>query len=136
MNRRRFVRRSGLALAASVSGCLSASEGGGGSQRTETLQRRFWLEEVSLSSSKRDAVTPIVFGALSAEEREIVRTAIEDGEYTVAQESTSQAVERLRDRIEERTGNGSTLEAYLRVEETYYRIGFADGDHIVAHPDH
>lgn len=136
MNRRRILSGVGTVLVASVSGCVSRIDPQGDSQRTATLQIRFWLKNVSLSASKRESVTPIVFEELSREEREIARTALEDGEYTVEQASASPALEDLRDRIEQRTGNGETLEAYFRRAGTYYRIGFADGDHIIAHPDH
>ncbi|NHN41588.1 hypothetical protein G9C85_08050 [Halorubellus sp. JP-L1] len=107
-----------------------------GSEGTDSLGIRFWLEEVSLTQSEREQVTSIAFDDLSSDQREIVRTVFEEGEYTTAHESASPALEALRDRIEQRTGNGETLEAYLRRKDTYYRVGFADGDHIIAHPDH
>lgn len=136
MNRRHFVSGAGLTVTAPFAGCLSALDGNGNSQETEDLPVRFWLKEVSLSASKQESVNPIVFGELSTGEREIVQTALDEGEYTVEQGSEPPALENLRDRIEQRTGNGETLEAYLRREDIYYRVGFADGDHIIAHPDH
>ena len=77
-----------------------------------------------------------MFEDLSTVEQGIVQTAFEEGGYTVEQGSEPSALEDLRDRIEQRTGNGETLEVYLRHTDTYYRVGFADGDHIIAHPDH
>jgi hypothetical protein len=136
MNRRRFLSDLGVALVASGAGCVSRTDSGGNSQGTEELPIRFWLKEVSLSASEHESITPIVFENLSIGEREIVRTALEEEEYTVDPESTSPPLEDLRDRIEQQTGDGETLEAYLRREVTYYRVGFADGDHILAHPDH
>lgn len=136
MNRRRFVAGAGLALAAPFAGCLSGTATDEPSQGTADLPVRFWLEDASLSTSERDALDPIVFGELSTGERDIVRTALEDGEYTVDQASKPSAVESLRARIEQRTGNGETLEAYLRRGDVYHGVGFADGDHIIAHPDH
>lgn len=136
MTRRRFLSSAGLALAASCAGCLSAINSNEHPQGTEDLSVRFWLKDVSLSTLEQESVTPIVFGVLSTGEQEIVQTALEEGEYTVEQGSESPALENLRDRIEQRTGNGETLEAYLRRMNSYYRIGFSDGDHIVAHPDH
>lgn len=135
MNRRSLLVGAGCALAGSFAGCLSRLDGHENGQGTQTLQVRLWLTDASLSASERGSVNPIVVEKLSTEEQEIVQTALDEGEYTVDQESASPALERLRDRIEQRTGNGETLEAYLRRTETYYRIGFADGDHVIAHPD-
>lgn len=109
--------------------------GDGDPQGTADLPRRLWFEAVTLSASKREAIDPIVFGDLPEAEREIVRTALEEGEYTLERDQGPPAFESLRDRIEARTGNGETLAVYLRRGDTYYRVGFADGDHIVAHPD-
>lgn len=136
MNRRSFLSSTGLALTVSFTGCLSAIDSNRNSQGTETLPIRFWLKEVPLSASEQESVNPIVFRELSTGEQEIVQTALDEGESTVEQGSESPALEKLRDRIEQRTGDGETLEAYLRQKDTYYRIGFADGDHIIAHPDH
>lgn len=136
MNRRRFVSGAGLTLAVSVAGCLSTIGSNGNPRGTESLPVRFWLKEVSLSPSNQASVNPIVFGELSTGEQEIVQTALEEGEYTVEPGSEPPTLESLRDRIEQRTGEGETLEAHLRREDIYYRVGFADGDHIIAHPDH
>jgi hypothetical protein len=136
MNRRNFLSGAGLVLTTPFAGCLSAIDGNGNPQGTENLPVRLWLEEVSLSASEQESVNPIVFKELSTEEQEIVQTALETGEYTIEQGSEPPALENLRDRIERKTGNGETLEAYLRREVTYYRVGFVDGDHIIAHPDH
>lgn len=135
MNRRHFLSGAGIVLTTSFAGCLSAISNQGNSQGTADLPVRFWLKEVSLTESERGSVDSIVFSELSTEEQDIVQTAIEEGEYTVEQGSEPPALEDLRDRIEQRTGNGETLEVYLRRRDTYYRIGFADGDHIIAHPD-
>jgi hypothetical protein len=136
MDRRRFLSGTGFALVATFAGCLSAIDSNGTAQETEDLPVRFWLKEESLSASEQESVNPIVFGELSTDEQEIVQAALEEGEYTVEQGSEPPALEHLRDRIEQKTGNGETLEAYLEREDTYYRIGFVDGDHIIAHPDH
>jgi hypothetical protein len=101
---------------------------------TAGLPTRFWLERVTLSASERGSVDPIVFADLSPAEKEVVRTALDEGEYTVQREHGDPALDDLRDRIEARTDGGLT--AYLRRGETYYRVGFAAGDHIIAHPDH
>jgi hypothetical protein len=101
---------------------------------TAGLPRRLWFEGVTLPPSEREHVDPLVFGDLTEAEREIVRTAMAEGEYTLERDRGPPAFERLRDRIEDRTGNGETLAVYLRRGETYYRVGFADGDHVVAHP--
>ena len=106
-----------------------------GPRGTADLPRRLRFEEVSLSASQRGSIDPIVFGDLSEAEREVVRTALEEGECTLERDRGPPAFESLRDRIEARTGNGETLAVYLRRRDTYYRAGFADGDHVVAHPD-
>jgi hypothetical protein len=106
----------------------------GTSPGTAGLPTRFWLERASLSESERSGVDPIVFADLSPAGKEAVRTALDEGEYTVQREHGDPALDDLRDRIESRTDGG--LEAYLRRGETYYRVGFAAGDHVIAHPDH
>lgn len=136
MNRRSFLSCAGLVLTTPFAGCLSAIDGNQNSQGTENLPVRFWFEEVSLSASEQESVNPLVFRELSTAEQEIVQTAIEEGGYTVEQESEPPALENLRDRIEQRTGSGETLEAHPRREVTHHRLGFADGDHIISHPDH
>jgi hypothetical protein len=113
-------------------GGLTGSDGPRG---TADLRRRLWFEEVSLPESERESVDPIVFGDLSADERDIGRTVLEEGEYTLERDRGPPAFERLQDRIEARTENGGPLEVSLRRGDTDYRVGFADGDHVVAHPD-
>lgn len=136
MHRRRVLAVAGLALAGSLAGCSANNGRDGTPEGTAALPIRFWLEPVSLSAAERESVNPIVYRDLTDDEQAIVETALEAGEYTEEPGPGSPALERLRDRIEERTGNGETLEVYLRREGTYYRVGFADGDHIIAHPDH
>lgn len=104
-------------------------------QGTADLPTRLWFEAASLPESERGSVDAIAYADLSSSERQIVGTALDAGEYTVATERESAALESIRDRIEERTGNGETLVVYLRRNESYYRVGFAAGDHIIAHPD-
>jgi hypothetical protein len=133
---RRGLLRSGVLLGtAGLAGCVGELTGSNGPRGTADLPRRLWLEEVSLPAAEREEVDPIVFGALSDGEREIVQTALEEGEYALERDQGPPAFERLRDRIEGRTGNGETLAVYLRRGDTYYRVGFVDGDHVVAHPD-
>lgn len=94
---------------------------------------QFWLVEVSVSESKQGSITPIVFSNLSDGQKDIVRTALEEGEYTWEIGEESPALENLRGRISERTDGG--VEAYLKRDDTYYRVGFVSGDHIIANPD-
>lgn len=131
MYRRRLLAGVGTALA--TGGCLGVVRHGGGGQGTEGLPTRLWFERVSLSAAERDGIDPIVFADLPTAEREIVRTALDEGEYAVETGSESPAFERLADRIERRADGG--LEVYLRKGEVSYRVGFARGDHVVAHPD-
>jgi len=132
MNRRTLITALPTAFAIPSTGCLQATRNPGSRQGTETLPTRLWLERVSLSESERESVDPIVYGELPDAEREIVRTAIEEDEYTVETGTEPPAVDDLRDRIEERANGG--LEVYLRRADAYYRVGFAAGDNIVAHP--
>ncbi len=135
----------GIALTTSFAGCLSTIGTDDSSQGTSTIGSddssqgtvdlppvRFWLEEVSLTESEQESIDSLVFSDLSTEAQEIVRTAISEEEYTVQQGSKPPALETIRDRIEQRTGNGETLEVFLRREDTYYRVGYVDGDHIIA----
>jgi len=115
-----------------AAGCLGDDGGGSDSPGTADLPTRLWFERVDLSASERAEIDPIVFADLPTAEQEIVETAIDEGEYTVDSEDTSPALDSLRDRIERRADGG--LEVYLRRDETYYRVGFAEGDHIIAHP--
>jgi len=131
--RRSLLRRGTLLCAVGLAGCVSGLRDED-ARGTAGLPWRLWFEEVTLPPSERERVDPLVFGDLTEAEREIVRTAMAEGEYTLERDRGPPAFERLRDRIEERTGNGETLAVYLRRGETYYRVGFADGDHVVAHP--
>lgn len=140
MNRRTVLVGVGTAIASSAGGCLQTSltpgdESNEDPRGTADLGTRLWLEQVTLSETDRDTVDPIIFGTLSEAEKEIIQTALNDGEYTSDTETEPPALEDLRSRIEERTGGGQTLEVYLKHNETYYRVGFAAGDHIIAHPD-
>ncbi|MEF8840245.1 MAG: hypothetical protein V5A62_01280 [Haloarculaceae archaeon] len=134
-SRRGLLWRGAAVGTVGLAGCVDGLAGGDEPRGTADLPRRLWFETVSLSDPERESIDPIVFGDLSADEREIVRTALEEGEYTLERDQGPPAFERLRDRIEARTGNGETLEVYLRCGESYYRVGFADGDHVIAHPD-
>lgn len=93
---------------------------------------KLWFEQVSLSESKRSSIDPMVFTDLSETQREIVETAIEEGEYTERIGEESAALSSLKARVEERSGDG--VEVYLRRDGTYYRVGFVAGDHIIASP--
>ena len=135
VSRRWLLRRGTLLGGVGLAGCASGLPGEDGPRGTATLPRRLWFEEARLDESERGTVDAIRFEDLPEDEREIVRTALREGEYTVERDGGPPAFERLRDRIEARTGNGETLTVYLRRGDTYYRVGFADGDHIVAHPD-
>lgn len=132
LSRRTLLRRGLLFGSIGLAGCVT--EQGGGSQTTTEdempTEIQFWLDEVPLSESERDSLDPIVFSDLSNGEQEIVQTALEEGEYTseIGEEST--ALRNLRQRIASRTDGG--VEAYLKRGDTYYRIGFVSGDHIIA----
>lgn len=136
VNRRRFVAGMGAVFVSPVTGCLSSDDTGEPPEGTAALPVRFWLERAPLPSAEQASVDAIVFADLSSDEQEIVQTALDEEAYTAESGSEPPAVERLRERIEQRTGPGETLVAYLRRADSYYRIGFADGDHIIADPDH
>lgn len=95
---------------------------------------RFWLKKVTVSEAKSDEINPITCSNVTDGEREIIQTTIERGEYTSESGSESRALDRLRERINDQNPGG--VEVYLKCNDTYYRIGFIDGDHIMAHPDH
>jgi hypothetical protein len=131
MYRRRVLSGVGPVLIGAAAGCLGGSNGSD-APGTADLPTRLWFERVELTESERSTVDPIVFADLSAAERELVATTLDEGEYIVDGEATPPALESLRGRIERRADGG--LEVYLRRDRTYYRVGFAEGDHIVAHP--
>lgn len=135
VSRRRLLGRGAVVGTAGLAGCVDGLPGGDGPRGTADLPRRLWFEAVSISESERESIDPIVFEDLSEAEREVVRTALEEGEYTSERDGGPPGLERLRVRIEARTGSGETLEVYLRRGQAYYRVGFADGDHVIAHPD-
>ncbi|MDX1744881.1 MAG: hypothetical protein R3324_02990, partial [Halobacteriales archaeon] len=95
---------------------------------------RFWLDEATVSEQKRDDINPITCGNVTDGEKELIQTTIESGEYTSEIGSESPALDTLRERIGDQNPGG--VEVYLRCDDTYYRVGFVDGDHIMANPDH
>lgn len=135
MNRRSAVFVAGTGVQLLLAGCVGSVGSNGTAQGTEGPPVRLWFERVTLPERERESIDPIVFSDLSEAERNVVRTALDEGEYTACG-TESAALERLRGRIETRTRGGKTLEAHLRRDETLYRVGYADGDHIIAHPDH
>lgn len=140
--RRAILRRGLIVGGVSLSGCVTLQDDGAPPTTDDGMpattddemptEIRFWLEEVTLSESEREAIEPIVFSDLSTSQQEIVQTALEDGEYTSEIGEESAALENLRRRISGRTDGG--VEAYLERGETYYRIGFVSGDHVIADP--
>jgi len=93
---------------------------------------KFWLQEVSLSESEQDAIDPIVYSELSSGQQEIVQTALQEGEYTTEMGEEPPELAGLRRATEAQADDG--VEAYLKREGTYYRVGFVSGDHIIASP--
>jgi hypothetical protein len=120
--RRTLLRRGGPFVGVGLAGCTSGLPGDGPPGGTAGLPRRLRLERASCPASGGESVDPIAFEDLPETEREIVRTALEEGEYVVDPDQGSPAFESLRDRIEERTGDGETLRVYLRHGETYSSV--------------
>ena len=143
-SRRTLLRRGLLLGTVGLTGCVTEQDDGtptppGDGTPTPTddempTEIRFWLEEVPISESEQGSIEPIVFSDLSNRQEEIVETALEEGEYTSEIGAESPALENLRRRISARTDGG--VEAYLKRGDTYYRIGFVSGDHIIADPGH
>ncbi len=137
--RRQFFTHVGLAGGAAVAGCVgpldTASEGTKKPAGTEEMPNRLRLEPTAPPANGSD-VDPIEYGSLPAAERELVDTAMEEGQYTAPTEESPPALDSLRDRIEARTGSGSTLVVYPVRDGQYYRVGFVNGDHIIASPDY
>lgn len=131
-NRRQFLTLVGLAGSGTVAGCTGplseAPEG------TADMPTRLWFETADPPADESEA-DPIEYASLTSAERDLVDTTIDEGEYVVDSEETPPALESFRDRIEARTDDASTLVVYLRREDQYYRIGFVNGDHVIAHPD-
>lgn len=135
-SRRALLRRGLLLGTVGLTGCVT--EEGDGTPTTSAdempTEIRFWLEEATLSDSERGSIEPIVFSDLSNGQQEIVQTALEEGEYTSEIGEESSALKSLQRSVSARTDGG--LEAYLKRGDTYYRIGFVSGDHIIADPGH
>ena len=132
---RRTILLHGLLLGSvGLTGCVTEQDGGTPTttEREMPTEIQFWLEEVTLSESEQDSLEPIAFSDLSNRQKEIVQIALEEGEYTSEIGEESSALTNLRQSISARTGGG--LEAYLKRSDTYYRIGFVSGDHIIANP--
>lgn len=142
-SRRTILRRGLLLGSVGLTGCVTEQNGGTPittDDRTPTptedempTEITFWLREVTLSESEQDTIEPIDFSELSSGQKEIVQTALDEDEYTTEMSEEPPELEGLRQMIESQTDDG--LEAYLKREETYYRIGFVSGDHIIASPD-
>lgn len=131
VTRRGVVSGAGLLASAAVAGCtgpLGDAPGG-----TATQPARLWFEAVD---PPEDGADPIEYASLSEEERSLVDTALEEGEYVADTDETPPAWDSLRERVEARTGNGGELAVYLRRDDQYYRVGFVNGDHIIASPDY
>lgn len=137
--RRQFFTHVGLAGGAAVAGCVgpldTASDETDDPAGTEDMPNRLWFRAVDPPADDSDA-DPIEYASLSPEERALVDTAMADGEYTVPTDESPPALESLRDRIEARTGSGRTLVVYLVRDGGHYRVGFVNGDHIIASPDY
>lgn len=143
MNRRQFCNGLGWAALVGLSGCLQLStpredENGPGTSETAvgtaSLPIRVWLK--ATGTPETESTNPIRYGNLTDDEQSLVRTVLDQGEYTAAPESYHPAVDAFRRRVEERTNGGETLRVYLSYQGTWYRVGFAEGDHVIAHPDH
>ena len=133
-SRRSVLRRGILLGSVGLTGCVTEQNAGTPTATDDEMptEIRFWLVEVTPSEAERDAIDPIVFSDLSNGQREIVQTALEEGEYRSEIGEESAALANLRRSIAARTDGG--VEAYLERGDTYYRIGFVSGDHIVADP--
>lgn len=110
MHRRQFCSGLGWAVLAGLSGCLQLSiprgdENGPGTSGTPVgtaaLPIRVWLE--ATSAPEPETINPIKYGTLTDDEQSLVRTVLDQGEYTAAPESYHPAVDAFRRRIEERT---------------------------------
>lgn len=133
-SRRTILRRGLLLGSVGLTGCVTEQDDATPTTTDEEMptEIRFWLEEVTLSESEQNSIEPIVFSDLSNRQKEIVQTALEEGEYTSEIGEESSALKNLRQSISARTDGG--LEAYLERGDTYYRIGFVSGDHLIANP--
>ena len=141
-SRRTLLRRGLLLGSVALTGCVAKQDRGtptptddGTSATTEEempTEITFWLQEVSLSESEQDAIDPVVYSELSSGQQEIVQTALQEGEYTTEAGEEPPELAGLRRAIEAQADDG--VEAYLKREDTYYRVGFVSGDHIIASP--
>lgn len=88
-------------------------------------------EEVTLSPSEKEEIDPILFSELSREEKEIVRTAIENERYRkcpAADPKIPESLGTLSGRVlEHRTEN---MHVYLLYNDTYYALAVAIEDQV------
>lgn len=132
---RRTILRCGILLGSvGLTGCVTEQDDGTPTSDEMPTEIQLWFEEVTLSESEQNSIEPIVFGDLPNGQKEIVQTALEEGEYTSEIGGESSAMKNLRESISARTDGG--LKAYLKQDDIYYRIGLVSGDHIIADPSH
>jgi len=136
-SRRTLLRRGLLLGSVGLTGCVAEQDEGAPSSTDDTstedempTEIKFWLQEVSLSESEQDAIDPIVYSELSSGQQEIVQTALQEGKYITEMREAPPELSGLRRAIEAQAGDG--VEAYLKQKDTYYRVGFVSGDHIIA----
>lgn len=130
VTRRRVLSGVGLLASAAVAGCTGPL--GDAPEGTGTQPARLRLEPVDTPA---DGADPIEYASLPEAERSLVDTALEDGEYVADTDETPPAWDSLRERVEARTGNGGDLVVYLVRDDQYYRVGFVNGDNIIASPE-
>ena len=131
--RRRVLEGIGLLASAAVAGCAGPLDGS--PEGTETQPARLWFEAVDAPENEAD-VDPIEYASLSDGEQSLVDTALEDGEYVADTDETPPAWDSLRERVEARSEDGEELVVYLVRDGQHYRVGFVNGDNIIASPDH
>lgn len=127
LSRRTLLRGGTPLLSMGLSGCLGSSLFGCDSMDSAVIRTK----RVTLSATERDSIDPIVFNKLPDSEREIVRTAVEDGKYRkcpAADPYIPEPLTSFAQRAAAHTGENGHEPAYLKYNDTYYAVGVSIED--------
>ena len=117
VSRREVLRGSGAALAGGLAGCASSRNCG----QMDTVVVRATL--IDSPREDRPEAEPVAFADLSAEEQNIVRTAIDDPPY---EKCFSQLDSAERNAVDSLDGEG----CYIRRGDAQYRLSGAVTDNV------
>lgn len=122
MNRREYIRISSASILISASGCSQNPLSDCPSHKEASVK----LRQTDGSSDGQSRINPIVFEDITVKEQEIVRNALENGEYRkcpAADPYIPEPLNRLAERANTRASQNENNTAYLKFEDQYYKLG-------------